>query len=63
MYTTFIFRYSTNYNLGIVVVNALTLDEAKEIALGNGAWDTDDVTIINPNQQGIILCNSDSNGF
>jgi len=35
---TFIFRYSTNYNLGIVVVVEENLDKARVLADAAGAW-------------------------
>lgn len=61
---TFIFRYSTNYNLGIVVIVEEDLEKAKEVALEAGAWDTNDVTIIDSNtKKGIILDNASSNYF
>ena len=63
MYTTYIFRYSTNYNLGLVVINATSLEEAKELAQNANAWDTDDVTIIDNSIHGIILSNGDSWNF
>jgi hypothetical protein len=61
---TFIFRYSTNYNLGIVVIVEDSLEKAKKLALEAGAWDTNDVTIIDSNtKRGIILDNASSNSF
>lgn len=60
---TYIFRYSTNYNLGVVVVNAESLDEAKEYAKKVGAWDTNDYTEIDSSKEGIIISNSDNNNY
>lgn len=57
---TYIFRYSTNYNLGLVVVNALSLEAAKELAMMAGAWDTNDVVVIDLNQEGVIIANKDN---
>jgi hypothetical protein len=60
-YNTYIFRYSTNYNLGLVVINALDLEDAKILALEAGAWDTNGVIVINPSIYGAIITNGDSN--
>jgi hypothetical protein len=60
---TYIFRYQTNYGLGVVVVNATSDKEAKELAKIAGAWDTDDMTPVNPKIQGIILDNASSNNY
>lgn len=46
---TYIFKFSTNYNLGIVVVTANSLKKAQQLAKTGGAWDIDDVTIIDHN--------------
>jgi hypothetical protein len=61
---TYIFRYSTNYNLGIVVVIEETLEKAKILALKAGAWSVDDVTVIDNNtKKGIIIDNASNNDY
>ena len=60
---TYLFRYTTNYNLGIVIVNANSEKEAKIMALKAGAWDTDDITVISNEKHGVVLSNGDSGSF
>ena len=60
--STYIFRYQTNYGLGLTVVVAEDLDSAKAMAKTAGAWDVDDVIVIDSNtKKGIVISNQDNN--
>lgn len=60
--STYIFRHQTNYGLGLTVVVAEDLDSAKAMAKTAGAWDVDDVIVIDSNtKKGIVISNQDNN--
>jgi hypothetical protein len=52
----FIVSSDTNYDLMVHIVNAATAEEAKKIALEDGAWDGCRVTELDPTTPGVIYC-------
>lgn len=52
---TFIVTYTTNYGLGVMVINNENIDIAKKIADENGAWAGFEIHEIDKNQKGIVF--------
>ena len=51
---TYLFRFLTNYEeAGIIITTNKGLDYAKEKALYLGAWDVNDITEINTEEEGV----------
>ena len=52
---TYLFRFDTNYETaGIIITTAKGLDYAKKLADEKGAWDFNDITIIDTETEGFI---------
>lgn len=52
---TYLFRFDTNYGTaGIIITTAKGLDYAKKLADERGAWDFNDITIIDTKTDGFI---------
>lgn len=51
----YLFRFQTNYEeAGIIITTDKGLEYAKQYALELGAWDTNDVVIINTTTEGVV---------
>ncbi|NIV11493.1 MAG: hypothetical protein GWN62_09480 [Aliifodinibius sp.] len=52
---TFAISFETNYGLSVMIVNAYSMKEAKEIALSRGAWEDMDGVEIDKNKHGLVF--------
>lgn len=52
---TFIVTYTTNYGLGVMIINNENIKIAKVIAKENGAWDGFDIEELDKKQKGIVF--------
>ena len=51
---TYIYQYHTNYGYKTMIIVAENTEEADKIALENGAWNTNDVSILHTDKKGCI---------